>query len=332
MSTAEPAERAPERADAPPTDRRRPLTLGAGLFAFFLSALWGGQPVSLKAGLADAPPLRIGWMRFALGIAVVLLWAVAARQSFRLKRGEVIPLTLLGALFAVQLAFMNIGQNLTTAGHAGVVIPTFPLWAALFAHLIIPADSMSRRRAAGALIAYSGVVIVFLRNLIGDQDYADAPNPLLGDGLLLCSAALLGLRQVYISQLGQSTTQVKILMAQGIFGTVSFLLASLLLESEPMRVTWVLAASLLYQGVVIAGFGFISQTWLLSRYLPSRVSIISLSQPIVTVMLSWLILGEQVGAELVAGAALVIAGSYFAQRSNSDARQPRQSRAREAQD
>ena len=254
-------------------------------------------------------------MRFVLGAIVVLIWAVAARQSFKLARREVVPLTLLGLLFATQLAFMNFGQNLTTAGHAGVLIPTFPLWAAVFAHIFIPADSLSKRRVAGALIAYSGVVAVFVRNLIGDFQFEDAQNPLLGDLLLICSACLLGLRQIYISQLGQETTLLKILMAQSIFGTLTFLIGSLLIETEPMRMTWVLAASLLYQGVVIAGFGFISQSWLLSRYLPSRVSIISLSQPVVTAFLSWLILDETIGPELIAGAALVIVGSYIAQRN-----------------
>ena len=301
-------------ADAEPVDRRKPLTLGAGAFAFFLSALWGGQPVSLKAGLADAPPLRIGWMRFALGAVVVLIWAVVAKQSFKLARQEVVPLAMLGTLFAVQLAFMNIGQNLTTAGHAGIVIPTFPLWAAVFAHILIPADRMSKKRIAGALVAYGGVVVVFVRNIVGDVQYENAPNPLVGDLLLLCSAILLGLRQVYISQLGQAMTPVKMLMAQSIFGTLSFFVASILIEPEPMRMTWVLAASLFYQGVVIAGFGFISQNWLLINYLPSRVTIISLSQPIVTALLSWLVLGEAIGPELIAGAALVITGSYLAQR------------------
>lgn len=300
--------------DAEVADRRKPLTLGAGAFAFFLSALWGGQPVSLKAGLADAPPLRIGWMRFALGAVVVLIWAIAAKQSFRLARQEVLPLAMLGTLFAVQLAFMNIGQNLTTAGHAGVVIPTFPLWAAVFAHIFIPADRMSKKRLAGALVAYCGVVVVFVRTIIGDVQFENAPNPFMGDLLLLCSALLLGLRQIYISQLGQAITPVKMLMAQSIFGTLSFLVASLLIEPEPMRLTWVLAVSLFYQGVVIAGFGFIGQNWLLINYLPSRVTIISLSQPLVTALLSWLVLGEAIGPELIAGAALVITGSYLAQR------------------
>ena len=41
-----------------------------------------------------------------------------------------------------------------------------------------------------------------------------------------------------------------------------------------------------YQGIIIAGFGFIGQTWLLKNYLPSKVTIISLSQPVFGVFLA----------------------------------------------
>ncbi len=303
-----------DRAARVSKDRRRPLSLGPGLFAFFLSSLWGGQPIALKAGLADAPPFRIGWMRFALGLVVFIVWAFASKQSFRFYRSETIPLLLLGILFSVQIASMNLGQDLTTAGHAGVVITTFPLWASVFAHLFVPGDKLSTHRVLGAGIAYSGVVIVFARGFFGEFESPNASNPWLGDLLLMFSAMLLGLRQVYISQLGQNINQVKILMTQGIFGVVSFLIASTLIEPEPMQMTLVLAISLLYQGVVIAGFGFIGQTWLLSNYLPSRVSIISLSQPIMATFLAWAILKESIGPELYAGAALVIIGSYLTQR------------------
>ena len=95
----------------------------------------------------------------------------------------------------------------------------------------------------------------------------------------------------------------------------TFLIASLLFESdEPFVVTTRLVVSLFYTGVLIAGLGFIGQTWLLKRYLPSRVAVISLSQPVFGVFFSWWILGESVGGELYLGAVLVVAGSALAQR------------------
>ena len=96
---------------------------------------------------------------------------------------------------------------------------------------------------------------------------------------------------------------------------VNTLIASLIFESdEAFVVTTRLVIALLYTGVLIAGLGFIGQTWLLKRYLPSRVTVISLSQPIFGVLFSWWILGESVGGELYIGAALVVVGSALAQR------------------
>lgn len=299
-------------------DRRKPLTLGAGGLAFLLASLWGGLPVAVKAGLADSPPLRMGYMRFVLGMVVVLIWAIATRQSLRITRAELFPLLVLGVLFSVQTAFMNLGQYNTTAGHTGVLITTFPLWAGVFAHFLVPNDKLSKRRVVGAFIAYAGAAAIFVRSIFGGTDAIDALNPWLGDLLIMCSAVLLGLRQVYLSQLGQNITVVKLLTAQGIFGIATFVAGSLVFETAPMQMTLVLATSLFYQGVVIAGFAFLAQTWLLSNYLPSRVTLISLSGPVVTAVLSWLILGESIGPELWVGAALVVVGSYIAQTKQND--------------
>ena len=300
------------------TDRRKPLTLKAGGLAFLLASLWAGLPIAVKAGLDDSPPLRLGYMRFVLGMVVVLIWAVVTRQSFRVSRSELFPLFVLGILFSVQTAFMNLGQYNTTAGHTGVLITTFPLWAGVFAHFVVPNDRLSKRRVLGASIAYGGAVAIFVRSVFAGSDAIDALNPWLGDLLIMCSAVLLGLRQVYLSQLGQRITLVKLLMAQGIFGSVTFLIGSLMFETDLVELTLVLAASLFYQGVVIAGFAFLAQTWLLSNYLPSRVTLISLSGPIVTAVLSWLILGERIGPELWIGAVLVVTGSFIAQTKQSD--------------
>ena len=289
---------------------RQPLSARAGALALLLSTRWAGNPVANKAGLDDAGPMRLGWLRFAIGGVVVLIYAVATRQSFRVLRHEWVPLALLGTLFTVQLAFMNIGQDFSTAGHAVVVTSTFPLWTGVFAHFFVPGDRMSRSRTLGTLVAYSGVIAVFYKG------FADSSSDfLVGDLLLLGSAVLLGGRQVYLSQLGQGIAQHKLLISQGVCGVTAFVIASLIFESdEAFVVTTRLVVALLYTGVLIAGLGFIGQTWLLKRYLPSRVTVISLSQPIFGVLFSWWILGESVGGELYIGAALVVVGSALAQR------------------
>ncbi|MEC9437881.1 MAG: hypothetical protein VX917_00425, partial [Chloroflexota bacterium] len=48
-------------------ERRKPAGLLPTVFQIFLSLLWGGNHVSIKASLEYASPLQVGWMRFVVG-------------------------------------------------------------------------------------------------------------------------------------------------------------------------------------------------------------------------------------------------------------------------
>lgn len=248
-------------------------------------------------------------MRFIIGGLVVLAAAVLRDQSLRVERHEWKSLIGLGLLFSSQLAFMNFGQDHTSAGHAAVIMSAYPLWVAVLAHFLVPGDRLNVPRALGALVAYSGVVVVFAASF-----GAGVQSTLLGDGLLVGSSLLLATRQIVLSRTAQGIAIEKLLLAQACVGTLTFVAASELFESEPTHYTVRLGAALFYQGVVIAGFAFLFQTWLLKNFPPSRVTTVYLTQPLFGVAFSWLVLGERVGPELLIGALLVVVGSFFTQR------------------
>lgn len=300
-------------ANVPPELQRKPLTAGGGAFAMLLAAIWGGNPVAVKEGLKYSGPIRLAMLRMALGGISVAIYALITRQSVKPSRGELWLLAGIGLLFIAQTSLMYLGGDRTTAGHAVVLTSTHPLWAAVFAHFLVPGDRMSRRRALGILIAYSGVVVVFAGDLTGEEGVG-----LDGDLMLTVQAALLGARLIYISQASQNIAPVKLLAAQAVFAVPAFLAISLAFESVPWQWPWELIAALLYQGAVIAGFGFIGNAWLLQRYLPSRVAATQISTPFFGVILSWLVLGESIGYELIAGVALLMFGSALVQRRESE--------------
>jgi len=280
--------------------------------AFFLSILWSGNPISIKIGLADAPPLRLGWMRFLLGGIVAIIWALYNKEKFEIKAKHIFPLLGVGFLFSIQLGFMNIGQNFTSGGHGVIMITTFPLWSSVFSHLFIPKDKLSKLTVFGMAIAYSGIIILFWESLQNSKsDY------LWGDIMMLTSAMLLGARQVYISQIAQDIPQINILLSQAFIGIISFFVLSFLFENQNYMFSISLLAALFYQGIIIAGFGFIGQTWLLKNYLPSKITIISLSQPVFGVFLAWIILNETPGIELIFATILVVIGSYISVRNKT---------------
>lgn len=288
-------------------ETRRPAGLFASSFALFTAVLWGGNNVSIKVALERGSPMQIGWIRFVLGAIVTVAYMIARRESFAVSRHEVWPLVAVGLMFSVQLVFMNIGQDLTTAGHGVALHSTMPIWAATISQLLIPSDRMTRWRVIAMALSYVGVLVV----VFGDTEASQAGATILGDVLSLVSAILLGARTVMISIYAQHVSEAKLMLGQLVIGTVLLLAGSYIFETPVYTTDGSFWFALAYQGFVIAGFGFLATAWLLKHYLPSTVTFYFFAQPIAGVTLAWLILGEDPGRGLIAGVVLVCIGAVL---------------------
>ncbi len=288
--------------------RHRPLTTSAALLTLLLTVLWSGLSIAIKIGREDAPPLRLGWRRFGLGALTVLVWARWTRADLVPKRGEAFALHAVSVMFCLELATMNIGLEKTTASHAAVVLATYSVWMAVFAHFQIPGDRLTRRKMLAVLVSYSGIVVIFVQGL------AISTDVLVGDLLMLASAVVLAEDQVYSALAAGRVHIARLVLARFVLGTAVFAAASELLEHDPWSWTPRLGASLFYQGVVIAGFGFIVNAWLLKNYLPSQIAVLSLIGPVASILLAWALLGETPSPFIWAGTVLVTAGASLIQQ------------------
>src|SRR5690606_37108131 len=108
--------------------------------------------------------------RFLAGGLVTIGWALYTKQSMMPARGELRALFWLALLFISQIAFMNVGQDYTTASHGVVINTTFPLWTGVIAHFFVPGDRLTPGRTIGTLSAYGGVVAIFAQSLGSSGD------------------------------------------------------------------------------------------------------------------------------------------------------------------
>jgi drug/metabolite transporter (DMT)-like permease len=291
---------------APSTQAPRDLDAGAVAMVLLLSALWGGNTVAVKIGVADSPPLMLAALRFAIGGICVVAWGLWTRAPFRLRPGEGWPLLGLGLLFAVQLGLLNIGIWLSTAGHASVLLNAYPVYIVLLAHFLVPGDRLTVATLLGITLGFGGILVLFAGHLLAPTE--PGSTLLAGDLVLSVSAVLLALRQVTLNRQLQRIHPVKPLLAQVIVGTPLFLLLSWGFEPARTVLTWRLGASLFYQGVVIAGFNFIANMSLLKTYRPSGLAAFNLTTPLFGVVATALVIGEPVGWRLTVSALLVAGG------------------------
>ena len=269
-----------------------------------VSVFWGGNIVAIKVGLADAPALRLAWLRFLVGGSVIALWAWATGRlaGFRIERHEWRPLLVLGALFTAQIGTMNVATELTSAAHGSILLNLHAVHTVVLAHFLIPGDRLSPRRLVGILVAYAGILVLFAGGA------RDASASLLGDAIMFVSAAILAERTVYLAGAVQRFDPVKLLLAQAVTGVAIFVALSQALEPAPTRWTLRLAGALLYQGALVAGFCFVVNLWLLKRYRPSTLATFSLSQPVLGVLIATLVAGDPLTPGLLVACAGVVAG------------------------
>ena len=289
---------------------RRNVDATGALLALLTSVFWGANTVAIKLGLADAPPLRLAWMRFVVGGAAVAIWAWATGRltGLRVARDEWRPLLMLALIFTAQIGSMNIGTSLTSAAHATILLNLYSVHTVVLSHFVIPGDRLTVRRVTGVVIAYLGIVVLFSGQAGGGA------ASLLGDAIVFVSAFLLAERLVYLARAVQRLDPVKLLLSQAVVGRAIFVIGSGLTETPPTVWTARLVASIAYQGVLIAGFNFVVNLWLLQRYRPSSLVPFFLPQPLFGVIAAALLTGDALTWELLVACIAVAIGMGLSTR------------------
>ena len=287
---------------------RKNLSFRAASLDLFLSFLWGGHPTALKVAIPYAPPIRQGWMRFVVSAVVILFWARYKKISLIPTKAEIKPLVQLGILFSVQLLFLNIGISKTSVSSSVILNSTYPIWVITLGHFFIKGDNFTFLKFSGVMIAYLGIIITYFDSF-GNSSF------LLGNSFCLASGFLLGVRTIFLAKGSESIAPLKLLMAQAFFGSIIFIMLSIIFEGDPYKFSLILLISILYQGAIVAGFNFIANIWLLKNYKPSQVTVIHLSQPIFGILIGYVVLGENIGLLVLLGAAFVILGSILVRKN-----------------
>ncbi len=195
------------------------------LFVMLLALFWGGNTVAIKVGLSGFPPFAAAGIRFAVALPLIALYAGIRRVRLVPTKEEAPALVVLGLVFTVQIALINVGTDLTLAGRATVFLNAYPVYVAGWSHLLVPGDRMTLRKAVGLVVAFGGVLAVF-----GYSFFENRGATILGDGLVIASGILLSLLVVMINRIAQNTHPLRLLTGEMTVGVPAFFLLSLLFE------------------------------------------------------------------------------------------------------
>ena len=281
----------------------------AALIAF--AFLFGVNQVTIKLVNDGLQPVFAAGLRSLGAIPCIWLWMAWNGRRVRFEPGTRAAGLLLGLLFSFEFVCLFMALDLTTVSRSSVIFYSMPIWLALGAHLMIPGDRITPRKALGLALAFAGVALAFADRGANGAGYSLAGDLFALGGAVGWAALALCARVSAISRVRPEMQ----LMWQVLVSAPVLLLLAPAFGPLVRDLTAAHVAGLTFQIVFVVTLGFIGWLWLLSVYPASSVASFSFLIPIVSLFLGWQVLGEQVGPSLLAACALVAVGIVLINRA-----------------
>ena len=284
-------------------DLPRPPSFSAALLAASLSVAFGANAVAIKMSLAGIGPFTNAGLRFALASATLFLFARLTRRSLKVDRNQMWNLFFLTILFVFQFSFMYVGIDKSNASRATLMINLQPFFVLFLAHFLIPGDRMTVKKVLALVLGFTGVALVFFEERGVSSDFRT------GDLLMLLTTLIWAFRAVYMKRIIQVFGTFELVLYPMMLSIPVFLLEGVLWDKSMVaRLDAGIVTALLYQGLLMASFGFLGWNALLHKHGAVWVNSFNFVMPVTGVLLGGLLLGEPLTVKIWFALAFVTAG------------------------
>ncbi|MEX2498527.1 MAG: DMT family transporter [Wenzhouxiangellaceae bacterium] len=265
----------------------------------FICLIWAGNFIASAIAVDHLPPVTITAMRFA---AVLVLLAPFLKRP---RPGQWINLLIacwcMGALH-FGLVFMALERSADVSSVAILMQVYIPISTVLA--VLILGERIGWRTVSGIALAFGGVLVVGLDPVVLAQLDVLA--------LVLASAFFLGLGTIFMRRV-QGVGLFNFQAWNALLSLIPLAALALLIESPIQTLAasgWSSPAmpAIAYSAIGASIIGHGTFYWLIQRHEVNAVTPYLLLVPILAVILSVLLRGDQPGTRLLLGGAMVIAG------------------------
>ena len=291
----------PARADAHPMAH-------AVVPILLLTIVWGCNWPVLKIGVSEVAPLTFRAVTLPVAALGMFLVTLLSGESVRIPRawwGKVATLAFLN--IAGWNGFVLFGVQQLPAGRSAIIAYTMPIWATLFAMVVLN-EPLNRRKIVGLLLGMLGMAL-----LLGDdiRHIRTAPTGAL---MILAAAVLWAMGTVLLRKWKPPFAQNALSGWMMLLGWLPLAIMAPFLDPHPASYlttlsgkAWFAIAYNMFLAGTIAHWAWFT----LARTLPVAVSSMSsLPVPVVGVIAGMLFLGERPGVTEFTALALVLASLF----------------------
>jgi drug/metabolite transporter (DMT)-like permease len=290
-----------------------PWRVWAALWVVYI--VWGSTYLAIRVMVETIPPLLGASVRFLIAGGAMLAFLAARRgwAAVRPGRRELLGALAVGALLPGANAVVSVAEQDVPSSIAALLIASVPLWVILLRRAT--GEGISAASLGAVLVGFAGVALI-LRP--GEQS-----GSATFIGLLTCVvAAVMWASGSFLSPRlrlpanGLASTGWQMLLGGGLVGVAGVLAGEagdVHLSAFSLRSV----VGLAYLIVFGSWLAFTCYAWLLQNAPISKVATYAYVNPVVAIVLGWLILGEVVTGVTVAGAAIIVASVAMVVRLES---------------
>jgi drug/metabolite transporter (DMT)-like permease len=284
-----------------------PLAVWAGIVVLYF--VWGSTYLGIRVCVESMPPFVMGGIRFVIAGAILVPGVVLASRG-RLARPTLVQVrdsAIVGSfLLGGGMGLVAWGEQTVASGVAALLIALMPMWVGVFS-LALFRDRMPRRAVAGTVIGLAGVAVLAGPALGGGGSEATGIIALLVSPMCWATGSIYATRRAVLPKPALLATGIEML-AGGLLMLLIALVAGEWRGFDPAAVAPTAWLGLMYLILVGSLVGYVTYSWLLGVATLARITTYAYVNPVVAVVLGWLLLGEAVTAQTITAAVVIVAG------------------------
>jgi putative membrane protein len=261
-----------------------------GLIPLFMIPIKKEESFSVDATL---------FYRFLIASGAIVFFLFYQKERLRISFREMLIMSLLGLLYAFSAEFLFLAYDYLSPGIASTIFFSYPIIVALVLILFYK-EKLTLPTLLSLLLVVAGVGVLSIKK-------EEALN-YIGLGISLLGALVYALYILIVNKVRIESSGVKISFYSMLFSSLYFLVKSLLLRESITISSWALAGDLTLFAIITTSLSLVTLVYAV-RYIGSTpTAIMGAFEPIVAVLISVGLFGEQLTPSLVIGGMVIITG------------------------
>ncbi len=286
------------------------------LFAYLSLAavclIWGTTYLALRIGVTQFPPFLFSLLRFmCAGPILLILVLIVGKQKWP-DRKTLFNQAVSG-VFMVTLGISMVGwaEVYISSGMAAIICSMMPIWTVLINVIVTKDEKPNWLIIVGLATGLSGILLIFSEHL---TEFSNG-NYQAGIAITFIANLCWAIGSIWIKKKNQNINPFLGAGLQMTFGGIALVPLSLLLD-DYSTIQWSteVVYSLIYMILIGSVAAYACYSYAIKKLPMTLVSLYAYINPIVAVVLGWLILNEKLNNRIALAILITLVGIYIVNR------------------